>query len=105
MSLTEPQKREFRRRGHTLKPVVTIGGSGLTPAVIRELDLSLEHHELMKVRLSAAGRDRRREIIGGLCAACRADLVQSIGHIALIYRERQQPRATLSTPGNNRTGP
>ena len=89
MSLTEQQKREFRKRGHTLKPVVTIGSAGLTDAVTREIDLSLEHHELMKVRVSAAGRDQRREIINRLCAACQAELVQSIGNIALLYRKRQ----------------
>ena len=41
MTLTEQQKREFRSRGHHLKPAVTIGAAGLTPAVTRELDLSL----------------------------------------------------------------
>jgi RNA-binding protein len=91
MSLSEQQKREFRQRGHGLKPVVTIGSAGLTDAVTRELHLSLEHHELMKVRVSAAGRDQRRLIIDRLCSACRAELVQSIGNIALIYRERQGP--------------
>ena len=45
MALTEKLKRELRGRGHALKPVVTIGGGGLSPAVLRELDLSLEHHE------------------------------------------------------------
>ena len=89
MSLTEQQKREFRQRGHTLKPVVTIGSAGLTDAVTREIDLSLEHHELMKVRVSAANRDQRRKIISRLCAACQAELVQSIGNIALLYRKRQ----------------
>lgn len=87
MSLTEAQKREFRGRGHTLKPVVTIGGAGLTDAVARELDLSLEHHELMKIRISGAGRDSRREMIRQICERSHAELVQAIGNIALIYRK------------------
>jgi len=87
MTLTEQQKREFRTRGHALKPVVTIGHAGLTAAVIRELDLSLEHHELMKIRLSGAGRDERGKLITAVCDACGAEAVQAIGNIALVYRK------------------
>jgi RNA-binding protein len=87
MALTEKLKRELRGRGHALKPVVTIGAAGLSPAVLRELDLSLEHHELMKVKLAGADREARRVLIGELCEALDAELVQAVGHIALIYRE------------------
>jgi RNA-binding protein len=87
MALTEKLKRELRGRGHALKPVVTIGSAGLSPAVLRELELSLEHHELMKVKLAGADREARRILIGELCEALGAELVQAVGHIALIYRE------------------
>jgi RNA-binding protein len=87
MTLSEQQKREFRKRGHTLKPVVTIGGAGLTDAVMRELELSLEHHELMKIRISGAERDSRRRMIDDICKRSGAELVQAIGNIALIYRK------------------
>lgn len=87
MALNEKQKKEFRTRGHVLKPVVTIGGAGLSDAVMREIDLSLEHHELMKIRISGAGRDSRREMIDDICERSGAELVQAIGNIALIYRK------------------
>jgi RNA-binding protein len=89
MSLTEKMKRELRGRGHTLKPVVSIGNAGLSTAVLREIDLSLEHHELMKVRIGVADREQRQAVITGICSSCNAELVQAIGHIALIYREKQ----------------
>jgi len=85
-------KRELRRRGHALKPVVLIGGAGLTEAVVREIDLSLEHHELMKVRLGGVDRGTRQQLIASICESCHADMVQSIGHIALIYRRQANPR-------------
>ena len=86
MSLTEKLKRELRGRGHALKPVVTIGNAGLSAAVMREIDLSLEHHELMKVKIASGDRAQRAATINSLCETLGAELVQSIGHIALIYR-------------------
>jgi RNA-binding protein len=88
MSLSESLKRELRGRGHTLKPVVSIGNAGLSKPVLREIDLSLEHHELMKIRISAADRETRRDLIEQVCATLGAELVQAIGHVALIYREK-----------------
>jgi RNA-binding protein len=87
MSLPESTRRELRGRGHALKPVVSIGNAGLSQAVLREIELSLEHHELMKIRISAADREARRDLIERICASLNAELVQAIGHVALIYRE------------------
>ena len=89
MSLPEEQKRELRGRGHALKPVVTIGGAGLNTAVLRELELSLEHHELMKIKITGADREARKQIIDQVCDNCHAALIQAVGHVALIYRERK----------------
>ena len=90
MSLTEKQKRELRGRGHALKPVVSIGNSGLSKAVLRELELSLEHHELMKVKIGGADRDERRQIIDRICTTFDTELVQAIGHIALLYHRLEE---------------
>ena len=87
MSLTEKQKKELRGRGHALKPVVSIGNSGLSKAVLRELELSLEHHDLMKIRITGADRNERSKIIEQICTTFNTELVQAIGHIALVYHE------------------
>lgn len=90
MSLSENQKRQLRKLGHTLKPVVIIGANGLTDAVCNETDLSLAHHELLKIKVNAADRDERDAIIESLCQRCPAELVQRIGHIALVYRRNPE---------------
>ncbi len=86
MSLSEQTRRELRTRGHTLKPVVSIGNAGLSPAVMREIELSLAHHELMKIKITGGEREQRSDMIAQICEKLGAELVQSIGHIALIYR-------------------
>ncbi len=87
MPLTEKQKRELRGRGHILKPVVSIGNSGLSKAVLRELELSLEHHDLMKIKIGGAERDERKKIIKQICTTFNTELVQAIGHVALVYHK------------------
>ncbi|MDX1697507.1 MAG: YhbY family RNA-binding protein, partial [Thiohalobacterales bacterium] len=77
MALNEKQKRELRARGHALRPVVSIGSAGLSEAVMRELDLSLAHHELMKVKISGGDREQRSTTISTICERLNAELVQS----------------------------
>ena len=46
-------KKFLRARAHSLKPVVITGQHGVTPAVLNEINLALDHHELIKVRVNA----------------------------------------------------
>lgn len=79
------KKKKFKSDAHSLKPVVMIGQAGLTAAVIAEIEVALDYHELIKVRIRAE-REQRKEITAEICEATRAELVQSIGQIIVIYR-------------------
>lgn len=87
MAFSESQKKYLRGLGHALKPVVMIGESGLTDAVRAEFEGSLEHHELIKIRVKVGDREARDTIIRSLCETAKAELVQRIGNMALVYRE------------------
>lgn len=91
MQLSEKQKRHLRGLAHQRKPVVIIGDKGLTAAVLREIDLSLAHHELLKVRINAADRAQRQDLLTELCNATGASLVQRIGHVVVVYRPSKRP--------------
>ncbi|GAB6140630.1 ribosome assembly RNA-binding protein YhbY [Methylosoma difficile] len=78
-------KKQLRTAAHELKPVVMIGQAGLTPAVLAEIDIALSVHELIKIKVRAE-RDERKEIIEGICQASKAELIQGIGQVAVIYR-------------------
>lgn len=90
--MTEPlsgkQKRALRARAHHLHPVLSIGAKGPSDAVLAELEIALEEHELVKLRIAADDRAHREQIIDDLCRRSRAELVQRIGHTATIYRKR-----------------
>ncbi|WP_292567579.1 ribosome assembly RNA-binding protein YhbY [Methylomonas sp.] len=80
------EKKKLKAQAHPLNPVVMIGQSGLTPAVLKEINLALDAHELIKVKIRAE-RDDRKVISEQICAEAHAELVQSIGQIIVIYRK------------------
>lgn len=87
MSLTSSERRRLRAEAHHLDPVVHVGRDGVSDGVLGEVNRSLEHHELIKVRL-AGDRDERSEEARRLAAGVGADLVGTIGSIAILYRPR-----------------
>ncbi len=91
MPLSDKQKRHLRARAHALKPVVITGSAGVSEGVLNEIDQALEHHELLKVRVNAGDRETRRAMTETICSATGAELVQSIGHIAVLYRPSKKP--------------
>lgn len=90
--LTSAQIRFLRGQAHDLKAILQIGGKGLTDAVLAELELALEHHELIKVKVACDDRDARDALIADLAARSGAALVQRIGHVAILYRPNKDKR-------------
>ncbi len=84
--LTPKIKQQLKARAHKLKPVILIGNKGLTDAVHKEVDRALTDHELIKIRIPGNDRDLRRQLLDEICAQNKAELVQVIGSIGVIYR-------------------
>lgn len=84
--LDSAERRALRARAHHLHPVVMIGEAGLKPEVVRELNLNLTSHELIKVRVAGEGREVREKLVSDICEATGAQAVQHIGKVLVIYR-------------------
>ena len=96
MSITQKQKRHLKGLVHHLKPVVIIGQNGLNDGVFNELELALETHELIKVRVNAGDRDERKEMLEIICEKTGAELVHTIGHVAAFFkRNPKKPKISL----------
>ncbi len=96
MTSSNEDKKHLRRLGHNLKPVVTIAAKGLTDNVSAELERALSDHELIKIKLAVGDRDAKQAVSDEICQKFKAELVQSIGHILLIYRAAKSPNPKLS---------
>ncbi len=90
--LTSAQNRFLRGQAHDLKALMQVGGKGITPSLLAELDQLLEHHELVKVKVGAEDREARDAMIAELAAQSEAALVQRIGHTATLYRPGREKR-------------
>jgi putative YhbY family RNA-binding protein len=86
--LTPAQRKELKGRAHNLDPVVMIGAKGLTDEVVKEVELALKAHELIKIRAPSLDRDARQVAFQALCERTGAEGVQHIGKVFILYRKR-----------------
>ncbi len=93
MTLEPTQKKQLRALAHKLKPVVIVGSASLTPGVIDEIDRSLEHHELLKVRVNASDRKTRSDMASQICKETHSELVQVVGHVVTLFRKGKSSRS------------
>lgn len=89
-------RKELRRIAHHLQPVVMIGDSGVSEAVIKETHRALDDHELIKVKINVLDRDERKTLGDALADACSAESVQRIGKVLVLYRGNAEAKAELS---------
>ena len=97
LPLSSDQRRALKARAHHLEPVVIIGDAGLTPAVIREIDVHLNSHELIKIRVAGDDRDARAGMFDTICDALNASPVQHIGKTLIVFRPK--PPASAKKTG------
>jgi len=86
INLTPSERKDQRALAHHLDPVVFIGGDGLTPAVTKEIDLALNAHGLIKVRVFSDDRMARAAMFTQLSDVLRAAPIQHIGKLLVFWR-------------------
>ena len=86
MSLTKPQIKHLRNLAHHLKPIVSIGQNGITENVMNEVNIALDYHELVKIKLGAGDREDRQALIDDLVNQSSAEQVQAIGKTVTLFR-------------------
>ena len=88
--LSPAERKALKARAHKLEPVVIVGAKGLTDDVVKEVDLALKAHELIKVRAPGVERHDREEAMRTLCERTQAEAVQTIGKVFVMYRKRDE---------------
>ncbi|MEW6514876.1 MAG: YhbY family RNA-binding protein [Pseudomonadota bacterium] len=103
--LSPTEVRALRAAAHHLNPTVAIAGNGLTPNVLKEIDLSLKSHELIKVKLHGIERDDRTALLEQICAELDCAPVQQIGNILILWRQKPEGADEDAKPRRRRAAP
>jgi RNA-binding protein len=92
------QRRYLRSLANQMKPVVFVGKSGLSDAVVTALDEALGNHELVKVRFLEY-KDQKKALSAEIETLCACEVVGMVGHVALFYRQHEDPdKRTIELP-------
>lgn len=95
LNLTSGQRRFLRAQAHSLNPVVLIGDAGLTEAVMKEIEHSLNSHELIKIKVASGDHEQRENMLAEICNTLEAAPAQHIGKTLVIYKAAKKPKIVL----------
>ena len=94
--LTAKQRAFLRSQASAIDTILQIGKGGVTEAVITQTTDALKARELIKGRVLENSLLTAREACDALCEACKADGVQTIGNVFVIYkRNEKNPKIEL----------
>ncbi|WP_172959690.1 YhbY family RNA-binding protein [Thiomicrorhabdus aquaedulcis] len=75
--------------------MIMIGANGVTDSVMAELDSTLTHHELLKIKIASNDRIERAATVEHIVQQTGALLVQTIGKTCVIYRQNEETELPL----------
>ena len=87
-NLSNIKKRELRKKAYSLKPFVMVWQHGLTDAVLAEIDVALNAHELIKIRIRGGDKNKRIEQCLQIEEQLNAEVIHQIGFVTVLYRPK-----------------
>jgi putative YhbY family RNA-binding protein len=103
IELTPAERKEKRGDAHHLDPVVMIGADGLTAAVLKEAEVAIKSHGLIKVRVFSDDRAAREALLLEMADKLNAAPIQHIGKLLVLWRPMED--AAPETVREAGTGP
>ena len=76
-----------------------VGDKGLSENVLTEIEMALEHHELIKIKLRT-DRDTRTALIRQISEKFGAEKIHVIGQVACFFK-RNSKKPVIELPGKN----
>lgn len=85
----------LRGLAHNLNPVVMISNKGLTEGVLKEINICLDAHELIKIKVMNDDKALRTQMLNDICEQTMAIAVHHIGKQLIIYRQSTKPKIVV----------
>lgn len=88
--LSASQIRSLKKLAHHLKPVVQIGKKGISPALIQEINLALNSHELIKIQVLPPEKPNLAFDINAIVEQTGGAHIATIGNIIILFRQKEE---------------
>jgi RNA-binding protein len=85
----------LKSESHAKSPVVQIGLKGLTESVINEIDINLNAHELIKIKVHNNDKVKRQDTLAVICEKLGAEPINHIGKLIVIFRANIKTKIAL----------
>lgn len=93
MSKLTPGKRRYIKRALSdEKPTIWIGKSGVSDALLKEVEKQLDKRKMVKIRIlqSAVGEYKTEQIASQIAIQSQALLVEVRGHTFMLYKPKKK---------------
>ena len=97
--LSPKERKALKSQAHHLNPVIIIGQKGLTENVLEEIEIALEHHELIKVKANQHDKEDCDAYAIDACKKLKAEFIARIGKTLILYRKPSKKKKTKSKQG------
>ena len=84
--LTSKQRANIRKVANALDAEVQIGQNGITENWLKQINMALDSHELVKISILANSDVNAKAIINDLAKTLNAEPIQAIGNKIVLYR-------------------
>ena len=93
MTMTGKERAKFRAAANGLEPVFQIGKGGVSDALIAQVEAALDARELIKIKaLLETIPESPKEMAQKIAGRTKADVIQVIGGVIVLYRENPELR-------------
>ena len=88
----DPKLKELKARAQLTRATIRVGHNGVSENLIKELNIALDQHELVKVKF-AARKDEKRSLSREIEQRTNSLMVQRVGFTATYFRAKDKPTA------------
>jgi RNA-binding protein len=89
--LNGTERKYLRGLAHSLKPIVQMGKSGITEALISSINQALDDHELIKMKFLEF-KSEKKSLARTIESKSGSQLIGMIGNVAIFYREQSDEK-------------
>ena len=101
--MTGKERAKFRAAANGLEPVFQIGKGGISDGLIAQVEDALQARELIKIKaLLESIPQPPKELAQSIAAATKAEVIQVIGGVIVLWRESPEKREKEEQKARNK---